>query len=82
MEHWGNNFYIVTNMCGACPNSKLVKAPIESPGKNTWQEVLPYKADTKIDYLVVFKGHIVINGRCNGLKMCRVLDMATPTPKV
>ena len=36
----------------------------------------------QLDYLVVFKGHIVVNGRSNGLKMCRILDMSTQTPKV
>ena len=48
VEHWGSYFYIITNMCGACPNSKLVKTPIEAPAKSAWQEVLPYKKDTKV----------------------------------
>jgi len=33
---------------------------------------MPYDENTKLDYLVCFKGHIVINGRSNGLKMCKV----------
>lgn len=32
---------------------------------------------TKLDYLVCFKGHIVLNGRSNGDKMLKVMDMNT-----
>jgi protease II len=34
-------------------------------GKSNWKEVMPYEKTTKLDYLVCFENHIVINGRSN-----------------
>jgi len=83
VEHWGQYLYIITNL-GGCSNSKLMRTPIGKMGKANWEQVLPYESTTKLDYLVVFKSYIVVNGRYNGLKMCRVLDMGTGSapPKV
>ncbi|KAJ1482203.1 hypothetical protein T484DRAFT_1804792 [Baffinella frigidus] len=71
-EHWGDSLYILTNT-DKCVNSKLVKAPISKPGRANWVEVLP--KTTKLDYLVCFAGHIVINGRANGDKMLKIVDL-------
>ena len=71
VEHWGDHLYLITNTDG-CINSKLMSTSIKKMGRNNWKDVLPYEKNTKLDYLVCFENHIVINGRCNGLKMCKV----------
>jgi oligopeptidase B len=76
VEHWGEHLFIITNTDG-CINSKLMKTPVQSMGKANWKDVMPYQYKTKLDYLVCFQNHIVINGRSNGLKMCKVMDMKT-----
>ena len=76
VEHWGDKLFIITNT-GGCINSKLVQTPVSATGMSNWKDVLPYEKTTKLDYLVCFENHIVINGRSNGLKMCKFMDMRT-----
>jgi oligopeptidase B len=76
VEHWGDHLYIITNTDG-CINSKLMQTPIAATGKKNWKDVMPYEKTSKLDYLVCFENHVVINGRGNGLKMCKVMDMRT-----
>mmetsp|Transcript_15713 Transcript_15713/g.23086 ORF Transcript_15713/g.23086 Transcript_15713/m.23086 type:complete len:756 (+) Transcript_15713:492-2759(+) len=76
VEHWGDHLYIITNTDG-CINSKLMQTPVKAMGKSNWKDVMPYEKTTKLDYLVCFEKHVVINGRSNGLKMCKFMDMTT-----
>ena len=66
--------YMVTNH-GDAKNNKVVKAPAEEPGVEGWEEYIPYKPSVKIDAVDVFRDHMVVHERENGLKTMRVIEM-------
>jgi oligopeptidase B len=71
----GDSFLIVTNVDGAV-NFKLVRAPVASPGKASWAEVVPHRPDVKLDGIEVFKRFTVLWERAGGLRRIRVMDEA------
>ncbi|CAM9120715.1 unnamed protein product [Pylaiella littoralis] len=75
-EHWGEDFYMVTNKDG-CKNSKLVKAPISSPGAENWTDVIPYDPAVCLKGVLCFENHLVLSGRENGLSQLWIRDMRT-----
>lgn len=70
-EHHRGRFYIFTNADGA-KNFKIVTAPVENPGRAHWEEFLPYDETIKIDGLEMFRDHIVIYQRQDGLRQIKV----------
>ena len=59
-------FYILTNADGAI-DFKIVKAPIEEPGRENWEEVVAHEPGTLILGLDAFKDYLVRMERSNGL---------------
>ena len=47
VEHHGDEFFIVTNADGAV-DFKIVRAPIERSGRESWSEFLPHEPGTQI----------------------------------
>lgn len=74
VEHNGDLFYIVTN--DDARNFKLVKAPIDDPGKHNWKNVIAHRKNVKIDEIESFEKYLVVCERRNGLKKIRILDLA------
>ena len=70
-EHHSGRFYIYTNADGA-KNFKIVTAPVENPGRAQWEQFLPYDEAIKIEGLEMFREHIVIYQRQDGLRQIRV----------
>ena len=77
VTHHGDRFFIVTN--DAAPNFRLVSAPEQSPGREHWTEVLPYRPAVKLDSADAFRDHLVVWEREAGLRQVRVLDLASRT---
>ncbi len=73
VEHHGDRFLILTN--DQAPNFKLVEAPISTPAKAHWRELVPHRPDVLIDGVDAFAGHIVLYERAGGLRCIRI---ATP----
>jgi len=73
VEHNGDLFYIVTN--DDARNFKLVKAPIDDPGKHNWINVISHRKNVKIDEIESFEKYLVVCERRNGLKKIRILDL-------
>ena len=59
-------FYILTNADGAV-DFKIVKAPIDNPGRENWEEVVAHQPGTLILGLEAFKDHLVRMERKEGL---------------
>ena len=74
VNHHGNDFYIVTNADSAI-NFKLVSAPVKSPASKNWKTIIPNRADVMLSGIDVFKDHMVIYERENGLQTIRVRSM-------
>ena len=71
--HHSDKFYIVTN--DGATNFKLMKVSDKSPEKENWVETIPHRKDVKIDYVDMFRGHMVVYERENGLKQIRIFDL-------
>jgi oligopeptidase B len=68
----GGRFLIRTN--DGARNFKLVEAPVSSPGKQHWREVLPHREDTLIENVLAFREHLVVCERRQGLRQMRISD--------
>jgi oligopeptidase B len=65
VDDQGERFLIVVNDTGR--NNRLVQAPLDSPGRDSWEELIPHRDDVKLEHLDTFAGHIVRFERHGGL---------------
>ncbi|MGH9027823.1 MAG: S9 family peptidase [Acidimicrobiia bacterium] len=72
----GDRLFIVTNDDGAT-GFKLMAAPVASPGRASWREMVGSRDDVRLDAADAFADHIVLSERADGLERLRVLDVAT-----
>ncbi len=65
VEHHGDHLYIRTNL--EAEDFRIVRAPLEAPTPENWQEVTPHKAGRLILDHVCYAGHLVRLEREQGL---------------
>jgi len=75
VEHHGETLYIRVNDTGR--NFRLVAAPVASPGRESWKEIVPHRANTMIEGVELFRNHYVLVERESGLPQIRVTDLRT-----
>jgi len=73
VEHHVDAFFILTNE--GAKNFKVVEAPVATPGRDHWREVVPHRNAVKIDDIDVFRNHLVVYERENGLKQIMVMRL-------
>jgi oligopeptidase B len=73
VEHHGGDFYIRANDRGR--NFRLVKAPVEAPGREGWEEVVPHRTDVMLEAVDAFRDHLVLSEIEGGLPQLRVIDL-------
>ena len=66
VEHHGDRLIILTNSDGA-EDYRIVEAPVDNPGRETWREIEPHRLGRLILDIAVFKHHLVRLERENGL---------------
>lgn len=71
VDHYGKHFIILTNADNA-KNFKLVKTPIDQPGKENWEDIIPARENVFLEEFEVFKHHLVIANRFNGLQRLEI----------
>lgn len=71
ISHYKNYFYILTNNDGAT-NFKLMKAPVNDPGMENWQDLIPHREDVLLEDIDIFQKFLVISERSNGLNKIKV----------
>jgi oligopeptidase B len=69
-DHFGEYFYIRTN--DQAQNFKLVKAPINSPSKENWSEVIPHRPEVLLEDFDLFSKFLVTQERSMGLTQIRI----------
>jgi oligopeptidase B len=69
-SHFGNYFYLLSN--DHAQNFRLLRTPVSNPGRNTWEEVIPHRADVLIEDFEFFKDYLVVTERKDGLVQLRV----------
>ena len=69
----GDTFYIVTNL--NAKNFRLMACPLHKTDSSAWKEVIPHRADVLLEDIDVFKDHLVITERRNGLIQLRIRNI-------
>ena len=64
-DHYGDYFWIRTNE--QAQNFKLVKAPISSPSKENWEDVIAHRETVLLEDFDLFSHFLVTQERSNGL---------------
>ncbi len=72
VDQFEDMFYISTNADNST-NFKLVKAPVASPNKKNWIDVLPHRDNVLLDGVELFRDFMVVSERINGLLQLRVV---------
>jgi oligopeptidase B len=75
IDHQGDRFLILTN--DGARNFRVMAAPLSSPGRASWTEVVPERPGVRLNYTDAFAGHVVLGQRSDGLQRLEVLDCAT-----
>ena len=71
IDHLGDHFYIRTNRGGA-ENFKLMRTPVGSTALASWEDVIPAREDVFLEGFELFRDHLVLEERRNGLIELRV----------
>lgn len=72
ISHFEEHFYILTNADGAT-NFKLMKTPVSKTGKEHWEEVIGHREDVLLEDVDIFKKHLVLSERKQGLNLIRII---------
>ena len=75
IEHYNGRFLIMTNH--QAKNFKLAEAPVASPGRENWKDLIPARPGVKIEGVDVFKDYLVVYERERGLPKIRTMDWAS-----
>lgn len=70
VDHYGDYFYVRTNL--GAKNFRLVKTPIENTAVENWVEIIPHRDNVLLETFQVFKGHLVVVERKDGLTQLRI----------
>ena len=79
IAHTGDVFYIRTNDKGR--TFRLVTAPVTSPGRDHWTEIVPNRPNTMLEEINSFSDHLVTTEREDGLVHFRVRDLDGGAPR-
>ena len=72
IEEFNNEFYIVTNY--KARNFRLMKTSDSKTTKENWIEIIPHREDVLLENIEVFKNHLVVEERKNGLTEIRIIN--------
>jgi oligopeptidase B len=75
-EDTSGRLFVLTNDGGA-ENFKLMVAPVTSPGRESWTEVVPHRPAVRLEGVQAFAGHLVRSEREEGLEQIVVHDLDT-----
>ena len=72
IDHYNDKFYIRTNL--DAPNFRLMETVLDKTGKENWKEVIPHRPDVYLAGLTIFKDHLVLSERKEGLMNIRIIN--------
>ena len=78
VDHRGDRFFIVTDApavrgSAKARNFRLVSAPIASPGRAHWKEIVPHRDDVMLVGIELFADFTVLHERAGALPRLRIL---------
>ena len=71
IDHYNDKFYIITNW--KAKNNRLMETPDKRTSMSNWKEVISHRVDVHLLGMEIFKNHLVLNERKNGLRGLRVI---------
>jgi oligopeptidase B len=71
LDHFDGHFYIRTNS-GDASNFKLMRTPASATGMENWEEVIGHRDDVYLQGFDVFRDHLVVSERKDGLLQIRI----------
>lgn len=74
VDHFGDQFYVRTNDKGL--NFRLVSTPLAKTEEANWQEVIAHREEVLLEDFEIFKDHLVVTERSEGLVKLRVIRWA------
>ena len=72
----GDQLFILTNADEAI-DFKIVTAPLASPARKNWRDLIPHRPGTYIIDIELYSGHLVRMERANALPSIVIRDLAT-----
>ena len=75
VEDQEDRFLILTN--DGARDFRLMSAPVSSPSRASWTEVVPERPGVRLNAVDVHINHVVLGQRSDGLQRLEVLDSAT-----
>ncbi|MDX1271825.1 S9 family peptidase [Bizionia paragorgiae] len=73
IAHYNDSFYILTNKDNAT-NFKLQKTLETQTSQEHWEDVLPHRDHVLLEDIEIFRSHLVVNERENGLNQIRIIS--------
>jgi oligopeptidase B len=70
-DHYNDKFYIRTNL--DAKNYRLVEAPVATPGKEHWKDVIANRANIFLEGYEIFKDYLVLDETSEGLNKIRLI---------
>jgi oligopeptidase B len=70
VDEIGGYFYIRTN--DGATNFRLMRTPVDRTGREHWEEVVPHRDDVYLQGFTLFRDHLVLSERRDGLMQLRV----------
>ena len=80
LEDGVDGFYVMTNW--QAENFRIMKADPAKPAKENWVEIVSHRKDVLITNQMVFKNHLVLSERAEGLTRLEVIDRKTMKPSL
>jgi oligopeptidase B len=73
VDHHGDRWFIVTN--DDAVNFRLMDAPVATPGREHWRELIAHDDSVKLDGVDAFERHLVLYERAGGQRRIRVAQL-------
>lgn len=77
ISHYNDSWYVVTNKDGA-KNFKVMKTPEGKTSKDNWEDFIPHDDKVLISGIEIFKGHMAVDMRMNGMTKVKVMPWNNP----
>ena len=75
IDHYQDKFFIISNWDEK--NNRLMETSETKTSKKNWKEVIPHRDDVHLLDMEIFKDHLVINERKDGLRGLRIIHQKT-----
>lgn len=72
IDHYQDKFYIITNW--EAKNNRLMETSENATDMGNWKEVISHRNDVHLLGMEIFKDHLVLNERKDGLRGLRVIN--------